>query len=229
MHLSPSFRYDQPEVLVREVAARLRARHARSLLDIGAGSGGVAVPLSKEVARYLAIEARAPAAAALRAAGLEVVEARFPVDLDERFDVVLSSHSIPEDGPELYGPFLGRAWDLVAPGGLLLVITFKGVDDSAVQLLAERLAGRSYGSHPHYPLLISILNTCGPVERTRIDSHVRTAEASDLVAFFGHWFSDAREGDLEHILAETFRDGAGYCVPTPHLVLAVSKPTAPAA
>jgi cyclopropane fatty-acyl-phospholipid synthase-like methyltransferase len=228
LNVTSSFRYDQPAVLADCIIGCVRARGARTLLDIGAGDGAVAVPVSREVDRYLAVEADPSSSEKLRQAGLEVVTATFPVTLGERFDIVVSSHSIPEGGVESYAPFLAAAWEHVAPNGLLLIITFKGSDDSAIVRLSQELLGRTYRTDHRYLAMLDILRTYGTVEITKCSSHVETDEFSDVAAFFGTWFwkTDEQEARCKPILRaaldERFRVGDTYRVPTEHLVISTT-------
>ncbi|MBV8823953.1 MAG: class I SAM-dependent methyltransferase [Hyphomicrobiales bacterium] len=229
MCLSPSFSWDQAEVLVDSIIRIVRERGTKSLLDIGAGGGSVAVPVAKQVARYLAIEQDPSHCAALRRAGLNVVEATFPVEIDERFDLVVSSHSVPEGNVELYEPFLDQAWRLVAPGGLLLIITFKGSNDSSIVRLSEELLSRKYEIDNRYTVMLKILNTFGTVTITERNSHVETAEFSDIAALFGGWFWTTEEKEakykpaLHKVMEDRFKIGGKYRVPSKHLLVVTDK------
>jgi predicted RNA methylase len=64
-----------------------------SLLDIGAGTGSVAVPVASRIPRYLAVEQDPTSARALRNRGLSVLEATFPQPIAERFDMVVCSQT----------------------------------------------------------------------------------------------------------------------------------------
>jgi SAM-dependent methyltransferase len=227
--LSPSFRYDQAAVLTDIIAGCARARGARSLLDIGAGNGTVAIPVSRCVRRYLAVEQCQASAALLRAARLDVVTASFPVAIDERFDLVVSSHSIPEGGASLYPPFLAAAWDRVMPGGLLLIVTFKGPDDPAIPRLSQEILGRARGTDPRYALMLKILETFGTMTVARRNSHVETTEFADVASFFGGWFwpTSAPEhriaAKLRAAVDERFLACGTYRVPTQHFVIATER------
>lgn len=230
MRLSPSFRYDQAAVLSDVIVSRARARGARTLLDIGAGDGSVAIPLSRSVQRYVAVEEEPSRAVALQDAGLDTIVATFPIDLDERFDMVVSSHSIPEGGVSLYPPFLSAAWDRVAPGGLLLIVTFKGSDDSAIPRLAQELLGCTHATDHRYTAMLRMLETYGNVTVEKRNSHVETADFADVAAFFGSWFwkTSEQQRDIEPKLRAAmdarFRHDGTYRIPTQHLVIAAEKP-----
>lgn len=222
-------RWDQAEVLRGCVLRFVRDRRARSVLDIGAGRGPVAVPVAAAVRRYLAVEQDASAAEALRGAGLDVVQGVFPVALEERFDLVVSSHSIPEGDVALYEPFLAGAWELVANGGMLLIVTFKGPNGSPIPKLSEELLGRTYAVDPRYTEMLRILRGYGEVEITTLRSHVEVDDFESFAELWGSWFWRTAEqrAEVEPALREAadarFRDGGRYRVPEQHLVIAIAK------
>ena len=74
---------------------RIEVAGAQSLLDIGAGNGDLAIPLSELVTTYLAIEPKPDFAAKLMANGIKVINSAFPCDFGGTFDAVLASHVIP--------------------------------------------------------------------------------------------------------------------------------------
>ncbi len=229
MTLSSSFTYDQAEVLIDLVRDRVRDHRAESLLDIGAGSGAVAIPVSRSVRRYLAIEEHATRASALRNAGLAVIAATFPIPLEDTFDLVLSSHSIPEGDVSVYEPFLKRAWRSVALHGRLLIVSFKGVVDTPLQRVSTKVTGRVYTQDPRYVYMLNLLRDLGHCTVSSIDSHVRSNELSDIVEFFAPflWKDEAARVAFEtaatYELAQSFSTDTGYLVPTPHLVIEVVK------
>src|SRR5262249_38101050 len=100
-------------MLVRRVGRLIARYKVKSLLDIGAGFASTAVPLSKMVTRYVAVENNRERSSALQKAGLEVTTCSFPLSLVEQFDMVLCSHSVPEINLSLYPAFLESAWQAV--------------------------------------------------------------------------------------------------------------------
>src|SRR5665213_298589 len=175
-------RWDQAEVLTACILGFVRDRRARSVLDIGAGRGLVAE--------------------ALRAAGLDVVQGTFPVALDERFDLVVSSHSIPEGDVALYEPFLAGAWKLVASGGTLLIVTFKGSTESPIRKLSAELLGVTHGVDDRYTAMLRILREYGDVEITKTCSHVETDDFASFTDLWGSWFwrNDEQRAAIEPVL-----------------------------
>jgi len=118
---------DEKLVLLQEIGRDLKHRRVQTVLDIGAGNGDLAIPLSTQVDRYVAIEPKGDYATRLREHDIAVIEQAFPCELGTTFDAVLSSHSLPWKSA-VYIPFLSAAWAHVAEKGVLLVITY---DDSS--------------------------------------------------------------------------------------------------
>jgi len=222
-------RWDQAEVLTACILGFVRDRRARSVLDIGAGRGLVAVPVAAAVKRYVAVEKEPSGAEALRAAGLDVVQGTFPVALDERFDLVVSSHSIPEGDVALYEPFLAGAWKLVASGGTLLIVTFKGSTESPIRKLSAELLGVTHGVDDRYTAMLRILREYGDVEITKTCSHVETDDFASFTDLWGSWFwrNDEQRAAIEPVLRaaadERFNVGGRYRVPEEHVVVATAK------
>ena len=119
---------DEKKSLYERIALTVERAGALSLFDIGPGGGELAIPLSSLVDRYCAIEQNPSYARSLRALDLAVLEGRFPVLAEEldQCDVVLISHALPRH-PAEYEPFLAKAWECVARGGVLVVIVHKDV------------------------------------------------------------------------------------------------------
>jgi hypothetical protein len=218
---------DQKRVLLDRISAIIARDQAQSLLDIGAGHPLLAVPLSRCVERYLAIEADPGRAKGLRDAGLAVSEGPFPVvHVTETFDLVLSSHSIPEQ-VELYRPFLTQAWELVNPDGALVIITFKGVQDDLEDLTNLLRTNRVDDDRRKYQAMMDILPTLGIVTAESIVSHSRSTdieEMANLLTFSVGGTADEKKSyrqRLKNLLEERYRMNDSYAFPHEHLVLRV--------
>jgi len=233
LQLSSAFQTDYQEVLTETISSFLRARGPRRLLDIGAGPGGVAVALARQVSRYLAVEEDPASCERLRAAGLQVQEATFPTAVPGQFDMVVASHSIPNGEVSDYEPFLGTAWNLVAPSGLLLIATFKGAEEQPIAAFSTELFGRRYGLDPRYAEMLRILGHLGEPILSRAISYSVTSEFSDIEALFGSWFweneDEAKERRplLREAFAAKFMASGQYRVPRHHQIVAMYKPAAP--
>lgn len=220
---------DQKQVLLHAISEKIESFGVQSLLDIGAGQPLLALPLSQKVKKYLAVESSPNIAKQLRDANVSVIEGTFPkVNIQGTYDLVLASHSIPER-VGLYKPFLEKAWSCVASGGLLLIITFKGVNDDLF-LLTNRLRKNWTDEDAlKYKEVLSVLSTFGAVEVEQITSHSvseHTEDMADVLTFsIGGTEQEKAEyrSELTRILEEKYKNGTKYIFPHEHLVLSVQK------
>ena len=182
MLVSPAFHTDQADTILHKVSVEISRRHAKSMLDIGAGPAATAVQLARSVDRYVAVEQDPGRAVALRAAGLSVVDARFPCSLGKLFDVVLSSHSLPDPTSDSMASFLDGAWSCVAPHGILLLVTFIGCESELYFPRAQLMGAR--GDHSlRITLLLDALRNYGSVMRQTFDSFVWSTSIDDMVSY----------------------------------------------
>lgn len=223
------FTYHQGSALFANISRYVADSGAQSLLDIGAGSGNLALPLARRVATYLAIESDPARAARLAGIGLNVMCARFPTPIDRTFDLVLASHSIPEH-LDAYVPFLEAAWSLVAPGGLFLIVTFKGAAGT-IAMLRNELLGERHTHSSEFDCMTQRLSQWGQLSIEAINSYAETADPDDIVAYFASWITG--EAAARQAIAAEFRRivEARFCVrpglyvfPTEHLFISSTKP-----
>ncbi len=118
---------DEKAVFIRYLTQIISTFKPASLLDIGAGDGSLALPLSNLVPHYRAIEASKNFVSRLTGQGINVVEGFFPevvgTSPSEQFDLVLISHSLPNI-TATREHFVREAHRMVAKGGHLVVVTF---------------------------------------------------------------------------------------------------------
>jgi hypothetical protein len=226
--VSEDFRYNRSDALVENIHRFVRASGASSLLDIGAGGPSMAIPLSRIVKRYLAIEEDQEAAGVLRAEGLDTLARTFPVQLHESFDLVLSCHTVPEGGIEYYPEFLNCAWQSVNVGGVFLVITFKGGrGDSA--LLREELIGSGNGKDPQFEAILQTFTRRGIVRIEKINTYIKSPHVSDIIEYISKIVFRAESEKLTHfdrlaeILFMRYRLDGEYIFPLQHLFLSVTR------
>ncbi len=224
------FTNQKPE-LCAEIAKRIRGRGATSLLDIGAGAGELAVPLSSLVRRYCAVEHKGIYAALLRARGLHVIESSFPVAIDSLFDFVLISHVLPRQ-PVEYEPFLQSAWSVVAPGGALLGVLHNDVPSEWYDLITA--CGLSPGRRASsLEKLSSYFSTLGPTTVDTITTTVSTASRRGIVSALSFVYGagkrekirefEERSSLILQYLDARYRNGEEYCFPFHHIFLQAHK------
>lgn len=220
---------DQKQVLLRKISEVIDAHHAQSLIDIGAGQPFLALQLAKKVKKYLAVESSPNLAKQLRDANVSVIEGTFPqVNIQGTYDLVLASHAIPEES-KLYGPFLKKMWEFVSPGGLLLVITFKGATDDLSALASRFRKDWVDVDISKYKEMLQILSSFGEVKTEKIVSHSsadNVDDMADMLAFsIGGTEQEkaAYQPTLKHILEEKYKNNGRYIFPHEHLILSVRK------
>jgi hypothetical protein len=222
-------RYHQQIALLHNIIPYIHKMGAASLLDIGAGSTEMAVPLSRQVRAYCAIERDAERASELRNAGLDVIHGTFPVPLEATYDFVLSSHSVPERSIEAYPPFLEAAWERTAPKGMMLIVTFKG-SRGAVDNLRRELRGSADDPSPERDSIIRYCTSFGVTEIHHVNSFVEAGAADDIAKFLGPWLSgcqherDGFHDRLTQILEAQYRVHENlYVFPTQHLFISCRR------
>lgn len=118
---------DEKAVFIRYLTQIISTFKPASLLDIGAGDGSLALPLSRLVPHYLAIEVSQKFVLRLALQGVDVVKGLFPevvaTSPSEQFDMVLICHSLP-NATAMRERFIREAHRMVAKGGHLVVVTF---------------------------------------------------------------------------------------------------------
>ena len=222
--------YHQQTTLVANISRYIRETSADSLLDIGAGSPETALPVSKLVHRYRAVERDPQAAARLEHAGLNVTMGTFPLPIDGTYDLVLSSHSVPENSVESYPPFLSSAWELTNPEGMLLIVTFKGNRGDLAEI-AHELVGQLPHKSEEFEFIIRSYEEFGGVIRIeRVNSYIEALAAEDIAFFLEPWLSgDCRQRESIHstfvrIIETRYKVRRDLFVfPTEHLFLSCRK------
>jgi SAM-dependent methyltransferase len=113
-------RTDEKEIFAKLITRFIKKNHIRSLLDIGAGDGRLALKIAKKVKTYVAVEQNPIFVKSLRAAGLNVIAKPFPCDIDRQFDMVLLSHVLStNDYWKKIIPSVLRS--LASPGHLMII------------------------------------------------------------------------------------------------------------
>ncbi|MFH1325644.1 MAG: class I SAM-dependent methyltransferase [archaeon] len=222
---------NEKEILRKEITKIIRKLKIDSVLDVGAGNGGLSQPLSKEVGNYLCIEQRKYFADLLREKGLNVIEAEFPTEINEKFDMVLCSHSFPRDKEKLK-IFLDAAWKLVKNNGFLLVITYTGDGEDWNKFL-KKIGQKSFESvYVNYGEKLKLLKKFGKPKIKNLFSEVETRNIRDMIyalSFVAAGVKEERDSFLrkrnviKKVLNEKYRRGKGYFFPFRHVFVLIKK------
>ncbi len=225
---------DEKEVLYQALVEEIKSNHFSSILDIGAGNGDLSLPLSKLVNRYLAVEQKPKYVQRLKSLGVEVIEGSWPISVSgqEPFDLVLSSHSISYHHSKVW-PFLTAAWEQVAVGGELLIITFRGEPDDWTDLTAKMGDDLLSYHEPAFADLIEGLNKWGETQVSKIITTVQTSNFEQMLESLAFVYSDGHlerrekffsyETIITNLLNQKYHQGDKYTFPFQHFLIRVKK------
>jgi SAM-dependent methyltransferase len=180
--------YDRDLPLWRELAEREES----AVLDVGAGTGRVALDLARRGHEVVALDRDAALLHALRERSAGVAVTTVAADardfaLDRRFGLILVPMQTVQllGGPEGRARFLARARDHLAPGGLLAAAladaleAFDAEHDQPPMPDLREVGGVVYASHP---VAVRDLGDRAAIERVReIVSRDGTRTVSDEV------------------------------------------------
>ena len=175
---------NEKDVLFKEFESFIKENNIRSILDIGAGNGDLAIPLSKmdNLENYLAIEPSLKFSKKLKEKNINVLVGKFPneVNVEEKFDLVLSSHSIPTDKEKMI-PFIENAKRLNSKNGKLVIITYKGEEDDWTELCGLLNENRFQINQIFYKDIIEQLSKIGEVKIKKITTTVSSPNIEDVL------------------------------------------------
>lgn len=193
---------DEKEVLYRKIGDRIERLGVSSMLDIGAGNGELAIPLSRKVKTYVAVEHKPEYTEALKKEGLKTVLGTFPCRVSGHFDMVLASHSVPWNRHDS-GLFLREVIRKLKTGGVFLLITYDHEDGNWKELLEScfpRLLQKNQGRVAHLKSFLPTFGQC--VCRTAI-AEVRTRTPEDMRKALAFVYSDGLERKHQEFLGNT--------------------------
>ena len=224
-NLSNSYSYTQKETLKKFVLEFISSHSVDSMLDIGAGSLETAKPYSEAVGKYVAIEENKTRTEKLQKEGIHVLANNFPCDVSGTYDLVLSSHSVPEKVQE-YKSFFEKAWSLVNEKGWLVIVTFKGASDTLLKFQCELTGKCNMFDEEKYNKILEILNNFGKPTTNKIISIEKTQIVDDLIEIIcwslrldiKKWGSAVKEK-----LEKEFKKGNEFIFPHEHLVILLQK------
>jgi 2-polyprenyl-3-methyl-5-hydroxy-6-metoxy-1,4-benzoquinol methylase len=224
---------DEKQVYIAKFSEYIERYEVDSLLDIGAGNGEVAVPISEQVGVYVAVEQDPKYAAMLQNAGKKVVEQAFPVEVQGSYDLVVMSHIISNISGN-YATLVPPAWELVRPDGHLLVVTHRGTEqDDWNQLLDFVGLGYSERSTARIIDLVASLQERGKTEIQKITTTLRAADSTQMIeamAFLASSGDEAKHGRFMEkaerviqVLDKEYRTEDGFSFPLLHPFLSTQK------
>jgi DREV methyltransferase len=226
IEMSETYSYNQKEVLKETIVDFISGHNIQSMLDVGAGWTDTALPYRNFVKNYLAVEQDKERAEMLKKSGIAVMNESFPCAIEDKFDLVLSSHSLPEQ-VEAYEAFLKTAWNNVNEKGYLIIITFKGSNETLWNLHDELvLAKAPRTTDEQVKEMNRILQNLGDVMLRRVTSRKRTKVPEDIaqeLSWSFHLDYAQWKGKLLSVLEKRFKDKDDYFFPHEHLVILLKK------
>ena len=210
---------------------RIVSAEAHSLLDIGVGNGDLAIPLSKLVHRYVAVEANLEFAMKLQANGIEVINAAFPHQIEGTFDIVVASHVVPWEENESKA-FLQAAWRRVGPRGRFIMITYDEEQGDWGELL--RLSGLPTETvgQGHFAGYQKLLEFFGRLEMEPVVTHVTTNLLDEMLRALSFVYGDGmpekarrfqENTTVRYTLQTRYRNHGEYEFPFTHYLLQAEK------
>lgn len=223
---SETYSYNQKIVLRETVLDFISSHNIQSLLDIGAGWTETALFYKNAVKNYLAVEQDKERAELLEEEGLIVMNESFPCSIEGKFDLVLSSHSISEQ-VQAYEAFLQTAWKITNKQGYLMLITFKGADDTLVDLSNELIPDRAFQKEDErFEEMMRILRSFGDPVISKVTSYRKSKDPEDIAKSISCSFRldyCRWKERLLSVLESRFKDEHGYFFPHEHLVVVLKR------
>ena len=183
----------EKEDILAALTQRIETDAASSLLDIGAGNGELAFPLSRLVNTYMAIEPNRKYADRLRGSNFTVFQVPFPWTIYGylRFAIVLASHVVPWNETESES-FIRAAWKHVNKGGVFMMITYdeeRSEWSDLLQLSGLPIPEVGQGRFEGYKKLLASL---GALEVDTITTYVKTRNLEDMLLALSFVYGDGK-------------------------------------
>lgn len=224
---------NEKDIFVKELSGYLERYKPESVLDIGAGNGSLAIPLSEQVKNYEAIEQNPKYALRLQEAGIKTQEATFPVPLSQMFGMVILSHVVSYEAAN-HTEIIPPALDVVEPGGHLILVTHRGnSEDDWSKLLGNIGMDRYDGYAAIYSEIIDMLNRAGKTEVRKVQTTLDTSSLEDMLEAMAFVASNGRiEGyqefmskrsEIKEILDSEYSVDSGYSFPYQHIFIDTHK------
>ena len=223
---------DEKVVLLNAITATVQKQKPKSMLDIGAGNGLLSVPLARLVSTYVAVEPHPRFAETLRDYGLQVIQDYFPTKINQRFDFILSSHSINYE-QDKFRPFIENAWDLLKPKGTLLIVTYRGQADDWTELLHKLGKNLEDKNRLGYNQIVKLLYSLGTLKLRKVVTYVRASNITEMLLALSFVASDGEPEKkaafleqklrLQKLMDTKYQNKEGYFFPFTHYFLETSK------
>ena len=219
--------WNQKEVLFSGISEYVNKYGVKSVLDIGAGDGNLALKISNIINDYTAIENDNRKIENLRKLRLKVIKGNFPaVKIAKKYDLVLSSHSVPENIEEIE-QFLKEACRLVKSGGLLLIITFKGGKGDVFKLKEKLKRTVEIADKEHFEKISNTLRKLGKIKIKKKISTIKSDKLRDIIKIVRFSLGNSKNQELKKkiisLMKKHFKTNGKYLFKFEHLFLSLKK------
>ncbi len=222
---------NEKTVLFHAIKKLIRIAKPLSLLDIGAGNGDLAIPISKLVKKYLAIEQKLNYVQELKINKINVTRAYFPCNIEEKFDFVLASHSLPRKKKEVTD-FLNQALKILSKKGVFIAITYDNkIGDWHKMIRACGLHSRQVNKKiARLEVLRNWSNPSHQSKEVMLETFVRSKDLNNIIEALAFVYSDGdkvRIGEFEKnkkitdYLTKNYKRGQTYHFPFRHILFEI--------
>lgn len=215
---------DEKRIFLQSFARYIKDLRIHSLLDIGAGNGDLAIPLSKLADKYVAVEKNGVFVKKLESEGVEVVKADFSkedINIQGGFELVICSYVIRHD--KEFAAFVAKAWRHVSPGGHLLIATHP---DSTTEWerFCRKISLENVWSYPDFiALLINYLKALGKVSTEEVGTYIRSEDKDEFFSALAFVYSGGikeieesfynNEAEIKEVIEEDYMKDGAYSFP----------------
>lgn len=223
---------DEKTVLLREIEKCVQDFKVKSLLDIGAGNGLLALPLSKKVENYTAVESNSEFALKLKSDHIKTIKANFPCHIKGMFDMILVSHVISYK-KEIFEVFIKEAFNLLETGGLLLIITYRGQEDDWTRLMGYLGNNLKNYNRDGFDKILKLLGKYGKVSVEQVTTKVVTADLESMINSLAFVASDGKverkenflknKEKVEKLLIKKYKSNNEFSFPFQHFFIKTLK------
>jgi SAM-dependent methyltransferase len=221
---------DEKAIFVKELGSYLERYNPESVLDIGAGNGSLAIPISESIENYEAVEQNPKYAQKLRDAGIKTLEATFPTPLAKKFGLVMLSHVVSYEAAN-HTELIPPALSAVEPNGHLLLVTHRGnSEDDWSRLLKSISINKFSGYATIYSEIIDMLSKAGKTEVRKVSTTLDTDNLEDMLEAMAFVAANGRTEDykefiaqrdkIKEILDSKYATAKGYSFPFQHIFIA---------
>lgn len=218
---------NEKAILLEQILKKIKQIEPANILDIGAGNGELALPVSKLVKNYLAVEYKSDYVEKLRSLSLNVIESAYPCEIEQKFDFILSSHSLPWK-QEKYKPFIECAMNQLSDKGVFLIITYDNESGDWFNLLEKNELQLVRNNSNRLGQMTEWLENTYKLNKETIIANVECEKMDDLIEALAFVYSDGDQNLINNFIGsekvrayieEKYKFGDKYIFPFEHIFI----------